>query len=209
MDMRKRALALVTTCCLLAAAPSAVAGGVEQLKAFLDGAKTGRATFRQVVVARGKPGGTPATGTFAFARPGKFRWSYETPYEQLIVGDGDRLWIYDRDLNQVIVRQLDRALGTSPAAILAGSNALESNFTIADGGEAAGLAFVDARPKSGDTGFEGVRIGFRDNLPRTMELRDTFGNVTTLTFGAFERNPTLDPDLLRFAPPKGADVVGE
>jgi len=191
------------------AASGADAAGMDQLRAFLDGAKSGRTTFRQVVAAKGRAAPQESAGTFAFARPGRFRWSYDKPFEQLIVGDGDKLWIYDRDLNQVIVRKLDRALGASPAALLAGSNALESNFDLADAGTADGLDFVDATPKAADTGFERVRIGFRDNLPRTMELRDTFGNVTTLTFGAFDRNPVLDPGLFRFVPPKGADVVGE
>jgi outer membrane lipoprotein carrier protein len=204
-----RALAAAVALGTSLAASGADAAGMDQLHAFLDSAKSGRTTFRQVVTGKGR--GTPqeSAGTFAFARPGRFRWSYDKPFEQLIVGDGDRLWIYDRDLNQVIVRKLDRALGASPAALLAGSNALESNFDLTDAGAADGLDFVDARPKSADTGFERVRIGFRDNLPRSMELRDTFGNVTTLSFGAFERNPSVDPGLFRFVPPKGADVVGE
>lgn len=190
-------------------APACVAGGIEQLRSFLDGARSGRASFTQTVVAKAGTVAKPATGTFSFMRPGRFRWAYEKPIEQLIVGDGDRLWIYDRDLNQVIVRKLDRALGTSPAAILAGDNALERNFTLLDGGTADGLEFVEARPRSADTGFEGVRIGFKDNLPRRMELRDAFGNVTTLVFSGFERNAAVDAALFRFAPPPGADVVGE
>jgi outer membrane lipoprotein carrier protein len=204
-----RALAVVAGLAALAAPSGAGAAGLDQLRAFLDGAKTGRATFRQVVAAKGRGAPQESEGTFTFARPGRFRWTYDKPFEQLIVGDGDRLWIYDRDLNQVIVRKLDRALGASPASLLAGSNALETNFDLVDAGTIDGLALVDAKPKAADTGFERVRIGFHDNLPRSMELRDTFGNVTTLSFGTFERNPALDPGLFRFAPPKGADVVGE
>jgi outer membrane lipoprotein carrier protein len=204
-----RAFVTVVGLGTLLSASEVGAAGLDQLRAFLDGAKSGRTTFRQVVAAKGRGAPQESAGTFAFARPGRFRWSYEKPFEQLIVGDGEKLWIYDRDLNQVIVRTLDRALGTSPAALLAGSNALEANFALADAGSADGLDFVDAKPKAADTGFERVRIGFRENLPRTMELRDTFGNVTTLSFGAFERNPSVDPGLFRFVPPKGADVVGE
>lgn len=204
-----RALAAFAGFAALATAVPAQAAGLDQLRAFLDGAKTGRATFRQVVVAKGRAAPQEAAGTFTFARPGRFRWAYDKPYEQLIVGDGQQLWIYDRDLNQVIVRKLDRALGANPAALLAGSNALESNFELADAGTSDGLDIVEAKPKAADTGFERVRIGFRENLPRAMELRDAFGNVTTLTFGAFERNPAVDPGLFRFVPPKGADVVGE
>jgi len=194
---------------LLGIAPAAGAAGTAQLRAFLDGAKVGKATFRQVVAA--KDGGRPreSSGTFSFARPGKFRWSYEKPVAQLIVGDGERVWVYDQDLNQVIVRKIDLALGASPAALLAGDNALEKNFEVTDAGTIDGLEYVDAKPRSPDSGFENVRIGFRDNLPRAMELKDAFGHVTTLTFGTFERNPALDAAQFRFAVPNGADVVGD
>ena len=185
------------------------ASGLEQLKAFVLGTKSGRATFKQEVAGKGSRGTAASTGTFIFQRPGKFRWTYEKPYEQLIVGDGGRLWIYDRDLNQVIVRKLDVALGASPAALLAGDNALEKSFDLSEGGKSEELELIDAKPKAPDSGFERVRIGFKDNLPRTMELKDTFGNVTSLTFGSFERNPVFDATQFRFVPPPGADVVGE
>jgi len=193
----------------LAAATAAHGAGLDQLHAFLSGAKTGKATFRQVVAPRGRSAPQESAGTFAFQRPGKFRWVYQRPYDQLLVGDGSKLWIYDRDLNQVIVRTLDVALGGSPAALLAGDNALEKNFTVTDAGRSEGLDFIDARPKEADSGFERVRIGFKDNLPRRMELTDAFGNLTTLDFGTFERNPALDAGQFRFVPPKGADVVGD
>jgi outer membrane lipoprotein carrier protein len=193
----------------LGIATAAHGAGLEELHAFLVGARTGSATFRQIVAPRGGGALQISTGTFTFERPGRFRWVYQQPYEQLIVGDGSKLWIYDRDLNQVIVRTLDVALGGSPAALLAGDNALEEHFTLRDAGSRDGLAYVDARPKTSDTGFEDVRIGFRDNLPRQMDLTDAFGNVTTLEFGMFERNRPVDPGLFRFVPPKGADVVGE
>jgi outer membrane lipoprotein carrier protein len=186
----------------------ASASGIDQLRAFVDGARTGKATFRQVVA--GKSGRVPqaSSGTFAFARPGKFRWSYDKPYAQLLVGDGDKLWIYDRDLNQVIIKKLDRALGATPAALLAGSNAFETNFVLIDGGNADGIEYVEAKPKSPDTGFDQIRIGFKENLPRTMELHDSFGQVTQLTFDTFERNPAIDLALFRFSTPPGADVIG-
>jgi outer membrane lipoprotein carrier protein len=136
-----------------------------------------------------------SNGTFSFQRPGKFRWTYERPIAQVIVGDGEKLWIYDKDLNQVIVRKLDRALGSTPAALLAGGGALESNFELTDGGTKDGLEYVEAKPKTPDTGFEAVRIGLAGNAPHAMELRDTFGNVTTLRFGAFERNVAQDANV--------------
>ncbi|HVS57439.1 MAG TPA: outer membrane lipoprotein chaperone LolA [Casimicrobiaceae bacterium] len=192
----------------IALASAAAASGIDQLRAFVDGARTGKATFRQVVA--GKSGRVPqaSSGTFAFARPGKFRWSYDKPYAQLLVGDGDKLWIYDRDLNQVIIKKLDRALGATPASLLAGSSAFETNFVLIDGGNSDGIEFVEAEPKSADTGFDHIRIGFKENLPRTMELHDSFGQLTQLTFDTFERNPAIDPALFRFSPPPGADVIG-
>lgn len=188
---------------------AAAADGLEQLKVFHSTTKSGKVAFRQVVVGKGDRGTKTSTGTFSFQRPGKFRWAYETPYEQLIVGDGDKLWVYDRDLNQVIVRKLDRALGSTPAALLSGDSALEKNFDLVNAGSVDGLDYVDAKPRAADTGFEYVRIGFANNLPRAMELKDAFGNVTTLRFEGFERNPSLEAGQFKFVPPKGADVVGE
>jgi outer membrane lipoprotein carrier protein len=185
------------------------ADGLAQLKTFHETTKSGKVTFQQAVTAKGQTGAKESTGTFSFQRPGKFRWTYEKPFEQVIVGDGDRLWIYDKDLNQVIVRKLDRALGSTPAALLAGGGALETNFELTDGGNHDGFEYVDAKPRTADTGFERVRIGLAGNAPRAMELKDTFGNVTTLRFGTFDRNVAQDASQFRFSPPPGADVVGE
>jgi len=192
---------------LLAASFVAHAGGIDELHAFLDGAKNGRATFKQTVVARSGRAPQTSSGTFAFLRPGKFRWSYDKPFEQLVVGDGAKVWVYDKDLNQVIVRALDAALGATPAALLAGDNALERNFTLVDGGNADGLAWVDATPKATESTFTKVRIGFKGALPRSMELTDAFGQTTRLAFDGFEKNVALGADMFRFTPPAGADVV--
>ncbi len=193
----------------LSVSAAAHADGLGQLKSFHETTKSGKTAFRQSVVPRGQTDPRESTGTFSFQRPGKFRWAYATPFEQLIVGDGERVWIYDRDLNQVIVRKLDRALGSTPAALLAGGGALEANFELTDGGRRDGLDFVEAKPRAADTGFERVRIGFANNLPRSMELKDTLGNVTTLRFETFERNSAQDAGQFRYVPPAGADVVGD
>ena len=207
--MRRLAVAALAAFAL-AGASAARADAIEQLKAFHTTTKSGKVAFRQIVIGRAQQGRQrESSGTFAFQRPGKFRWLYEKPYEQLIVGDGEKLWVYDRDLNQVIVRKLDAALGSTPAALLAGDSALEKNFELTDAGHGNGLDYVEAKPRSPDTGFARVKIGLSDNLPRSMELTDAFGNVTLLTFSRFERNPTLDPGLFRFVPPQGADVIGE
>ena len=190
---------------LIALAPLAAhADGIAQLKRFVGETRSMKASFSQVVTGRQTQ---TASGSMELSRPGKFRWSYEKPFEQLVVGDGAKVWVYDKDLNQVIVRPLDAALGATPAALLAGDNALERNFTLVDGGAADGLAWVEATPTSADSTFTKVRIGFRGQLPRAMELVDAFGQTTRLQFEAFERNVALPADLFRFAPPAGADVV--
>ncbi|MBI3141044.1 MAG: outer membrane lipoprotein chaperone LolA [Rhodocyclales bacterium] len=185
------------------------AAALDRLKSFVEGTKSARAAFTQTVVAKSGRKPQTAAGTMMFARPGKFRWVYDKPYYQLIVGDGEKLWIYDRDLNQVTAKKLSAALGTSPAALLAGDNALEKNFTLREGGESEGIEWVEAQPKAADASFESLRIGFAGDVLRAMELRDNFGQTTTLVFSQFERNPALPASLFRFVPPKGADVIGE
>lgn len=184
------------------------ASGLDQLKAFLETTKSANGIFVQSVTTKSGRKPQQSAGSFALARPGKFRWSYEKPYQQLLVSDGEKLWSYDPDLNQVTVRKLGKALGSSPAALLAGGD-LDSHFVLKEAGQAEGIEMVNATPKTTDGTFERVRIGFRDNLPRIMEIRDNFGQVTTLLFAEFHANPTLPKDQFKFTPPKGADVVGE
>ncbi|MBL8482399.1 MAG: outer membrane lipoprotein chaperone LolA [Rhodocyclaceae bacterium] len=190
-------------------AQAACAAALPQLKQFVESTRTGRANFTQVVQAKSGRKPQEASGQMAFERPGKFRWTYEKPYYQLLVGDGARLWIYDRDLNQVSVKKLGDALGTSPAALLAGRNELEKHFDLKEGGSDQGIDWVDAKPKGRESGFEWVRIGFADNDLRAMELRDQFGQTTRLDFQKFERNLKLDAAQFKFSPPAGADVVGD
>ena len=188
---------------------TATASGLDQLHAFLEGTQSAQGSFQQVVVNKDKRTTQTTAGTFAFQRPGKFRWTYDKPFDQVIVGDGEKVWVYDRDLNQVIVRKLDAALGATPAALLAGDNALERNFTLVAGGEGEGVQYVDATPKSAESQFTRIRLGFADNLPRRMQLTDAFGQTTELTFADMQRNPKLAVETFRFTPPKGADVVGQ
>lgn len=185
------------------------AAALDRLKAFVEGTKSGKAAFTQTVVAKSGRKPQTAAGTMMFLRPGKFRWVYDKPYYQLIVGDGEKLWIYDRDLNQVSAKKLSAALGSSPAALLAGDNALEQNFVLKEGGQSEGMEWLEARPKAEDGSFEFLRIGFAGDVPKAMELRDNFGQTTTIVFSRFERNPALPPGSFRFVPPKGADVIGE
>ncbi len=185
------------------------AAGIDMLRNFLQHTTTGKARFAQIIVDKNLKQLQQATGTMQFARPGKFRWEYEKPYEQLIVGDGSRLWVYDKDLNQVSVRKLDKALGESPAALLAGSNEIEKAYNLTNLGNQEGLDWLEAMPKSKENAFERVRLGFSRNGLEAMELRDQFGQVTVIKFAAVERNPKLSPDLFRFVPPSGADVIRE
>jgi outer membrane lipoprotein carrier protein len=187
----------------------AEAAALDKLKAFVEGTKSGRAVFTQSVASKSGRKPQLAAGTMLFHRPGKFRWTYDKPYYQLIVGDGEKLWIYDRDLNQVSVKKLSAALGSSPAALLAGNNELENNFALKEGGESDGVEWVDAQPRAADSSFEFLRIGFAGDALRAMELRDNFGQTTTIIFSQFERNPALPAGSFRFVPPKGADVLGE
>lgn len=200
--------ALLFLLAALLAAPAA-ASGVETLKALLDQTTSARARFAQMVLDRNLKVLQQATGTMQFSRPGRFRWEYHKPYEQTIVGDGTRLWIYDKELNQVTVRRLDRALGASPAALLAGSNAIEEGYTLANLGNQEGLDWLEAVPKTRDTAFERIRLGFTRTGLAAMELRDSFGQVTVIRFADLERNVKLPPETFTFTPPKGADVISE
>lgn len=196
---------------LLAALLPGAAGatGIDTLKALLEQTTTARAHFAQIVLDRNMKTLQQATGTMQFSRPGKFRWEYDRPHEQLIVGDGARVWLYDKDLNQVTVRRLDRALGTSPAALLAGSSDIEKDYTLTALGSRDGLEWLEAAPRTQDTAFERIRLGFGGSGLEAMELRDQFGQVTVIRFSTIERNIKLSNDVFRFTPPKGADVISE
>ena len=150
-----------------------------------------------------------ASGRMAFARPGKFRWDYTAPYEQVIVGDGVKLWLYDADLEQVTVKSLGDVIAGTPAALLAGDNSIEKYFTLKNAGEAGGLEWLEATPKNKDTSFERIRMGFKGDVLVQMELDDFFGQRTTLKLSRFVRNPTIAPSRFTFTPPKGADVIDE
>ena len=168
---------------------------------------TAKGTFTQRITSRTQKASQPASGEFVFARPGRFRWTYTKPYEQLLVADGEKLSIYDKDLNQVTVRKLGDALGSTPAAILFGSNDLDRTFELRDTGVRDGVAWLEATPKGRDTAFERISIGFRNGELAAMELRDALGQVTLLDFGNVERNPKVDASTFVFVPPKGADVL--
>ncbi len=193
---------------LLACMP-AVAGSIEKLHAFIEQTRSAKASFTQVVVDSNGAVQQQATGTVQFQRPGKFRWTYDKPYEQLIVGDGEKLWIFDKELNQVTRRNLDKALGSSPAALLAGADDVDRYFSLNAIGVKRKIDWLEVKPYDEDSLFEKVRMGFRGNTLEVMELYDHFGQKTTITLANLQRNPKSSPDLYTFTPPAGADVVSE
>lgn len=192
--------------CLPAAA---LAGAVDDFLAFTASSRTASARFEQQVLDRTGRQVERSTGTFAFARPGRFRWAYDKPASSLIVADGRSLWIHDEDLNQVSVRPMDRALSATPAALLAGEADVSAVFTLRESGASEGLRWLDAVPRERDTGFERVRIGMKGAVPAAMEFQDSLGGRTVLRFPEFRTGPRLDESLFRFTPPKGADVLDE
>ncbi len=198
------------TAVLFVLSSPAHAAATDKLKSFISSTRTAQAEFTQTVLDKNGKRIQSASGTMRFVRPGKFRWEYRQPYEQLIVGDGEKFWLYDADLNQVTVRKLDAALGSSPAALLSGNNEIERSFTLEEAGTKGGLEWLSATPKSTESSFSVIRMGFNGKSDLVgMELKDSFGNTTELRFSGMWRNPSLAPSLFKFTPPKGADVLGE
>jgi len=205
MTSRMKSLAA----CLALLPALAEAGAIDRLHRFLADTRTLKAEFAQAVLSQGGRKPQQSSGIVSLARPGKLRWEILKPYPQLMVGDGEKIWIFDAELQQVTVRQAGQAISGSPAALLAGNNDLERDFTLQEAGERDGLAWVEAVPKTGDTGFERIHIGFSGNDLKAMELRDSFGQTTLIRFSALQRNPALPPATFHFTPPAGVDVVGE
>jgi len=189
---------------------TAHSAATEKLKAFITATHSAQANFTQEVVDKNGKRIQSASGTMQFMRPGKFRWVYQKPYEQIIVGDGKKFWMYDVDLNQVTVKKLDAALGGSPAALLSGNNEIERDFSMKDKGEKDGLDWLEAKPKSAESNFAKVLMAFNSGAELVvMDLFDSFGHRTELRFSGLKKNPSLSPQLFNFVPPKGADVLGE
>ena len=199
---------LIAVVCLFVV-PFAEAAAVDKLHRFLDTMKTLRADFAQIVVAKNGKKSQQSSGVMMISRPGKFRWQIEKPYSQLLVGDGEKVWIYDQDLRQVTVKKVDAAIGSTPAALLVGGKTLEKNFTLREIGVRDGLEWLEAIPKTADSGFEKIQIGFSGNDVKAMELFDNFGQMTSLFFNNIDRNPQLAASLFAFKPPAGVDVLGD
>ena len=206
----KKTLNLAIFCLMNVGLPlSSHATALEQFKSFVANTKSAKGEFsqQQVKMQEGKAKlSKTALGSFMFARPGKFIWTYSKPYEQTLQTDGDQLFIYDKDLNQVTIKALGGALGASPAAILFGGSELEKNFTLKEVGVKQELEWLEAIPKAKDSQFEHIGIGMKDGMPVALELRDSFGQISLVTLKNVEKNPVFKVDQFKFIVPTGADV---
>jgi outer membrane lipoprotein carrier protein len=213
---KQRLRAVLWVCVLLLPCAQSVAGeGMDRLQAFFSEKGAMRAQFVQTVqgAAFAQPG--ESSGVLTMQRPGKFRWDYQKPYQQQIIADGKNLWIFDVDLDQVVVKPMDEALGDTPALLLSGDGSVSERFDIKEladlegNGREGDLLWVQLSPKQTDTGFQQMRLGFGERHLLKMELVDGFGQTTTMTFSNIEKGLELPADTFRFVPPEGVDVIGQ
>jgi outer membrane lipoprotein carrier protein len=198
-----RALAVMAC---LGFALGAQANGVDALRAFARDVQSARAAFTQTVVSPDGARKKQSSGRFEFARPNRFRFSYDKPYEQHIVADGQKVWLYDVDLNQVTVRAMSNAVGATPAALLAGA-ALDKEFELSPQPARDGLEWAQAIPRNQEGTIRAIRIGFKGASLAALEIVDSFGQRSMLRFTSVEPNVRVAEDRFQFVPPKGADVI--
>ena len=193
---------------LLCLAVPAAAQSIDRFHSYVLTTASAKGEFEQKVLDKSGKVVQESRGSFSFQRPGRFRWTYVKP-PQVIVGDGERVWIHDQDLNQVTVRRIARAIGATPAALLAGSSDIDKAFDLSEAGQKNGLDWLEAKPKEKEAGFDRIRLGLSSSGIEAMELTDHFGQTTLLRFSNLVRNPKLDAGTFRFSAPKGADVLGD
>ncbi|MBC8057740.1 MAG: outer membrane lipoprotein chaperone LolA [Rhizobiales bacterium] len=191
---------------LLLSAAIANADSVDTLRDFIRDVKTGRAQFTQTVTSPDGAKKKTSTGSFEFSRPNRFRFNYAKPFEQQIVADGQKVWIYDADLNQASSRKFSSALGATPAALLAGGS-LDKDFDLAPLPAKDGLEWVSATPKAKDGAFKSVRVGFRAKELAAVEIVDAFDQRSLLQFSQFAAGVVIPAETFQFKPPTGADVI--
>ena len=205
---------IFATLFIAATAQWASADGLKSLESFMQGTQAARADFSQVVTTPGKDGQAArqktSSGHFEFQRPGRFRFEYKKPFEQTIVADGQTLWFYDVDLNQVTQRPQAQALGSTPAALLASApdlRALRADFALESAPEHDGLQWVQATPKARDGQLQSVRVGLRGDQLEVLEILDSFGQRSVIRFARLQANPSLSAATFQFKPPAGVDVL--
>ncbi len=193
---------------------TAVAGAAQQrLNQFFKQVKSMRADFTQSVISDTRSSIDKSEGVLQMQRPGKFNWDYKLPYQQKIVADGKKLWIYDVEMEQVIVKRLDLVLGDTPAVLLSGDADITDKFIVTEitenvGGDAS-LFWLQLVPKQSEANFEKLLLAFSGSNLQIMELKDAFGQITRLTFSNLEQNPDIDPSVFSFSAPPGVDVIDE
>ncbi|MEZ5665687.1 MAG: outer membrane lipoprotein chaperone LolA [Burkholderiaceae bacterium] len=210
--MIRRFFMTVALSCL---ALTARADGLQHLERFLQDVRSGQAAFTQVVTSpkrTGEPVARSKTshGRFAFQRPGRFRFDYERPFEQTIVADGETLWLHDVDLEQVTARRQQDALGSTPAALIVSGTSLgelRTHFELQADGNADGLEWVKARPRQGDGQLQQVRVGFRQGELARLEIEDSLGQRSVLSFSDWQGNVALPAQRFQFQPPAGVSVI--
>jgi len=190
----------------LCAALAARADAVDTLRDFVRDVKSGRSAFSQTVTSTDGARKKTSSGQFEFLRPGRFRFNYTQPFEQLIVADGVKVWIYDVDLNQASSRKLAQALGATPAALLTGAS-LDTDFVLTPQPAKDGLDWALATPKAKDGPFQSMRVGFKGRELQAVDIVDSFGQRSLLQFSRFEANVALDAARFHYTPPAGADVI--
>jgi len=200
----------IRACTLLLFIPAAghAAQSPDYFTEFFTDLQTLQADFDQQVLDGNRQLLQSSQGHMWIKRPGRFRWDYETPYRQQLVADGEHLWSYDEDLEQVTVQPASEVLTSTPAVLLSGDKPLELLFSIEDTSTAAGEQQVTLVPKSDDSNVTRLHVHFSGKLLTRIDAEDSFGNTTQFSFTRLERNPELDESIFTFTPPAGADVVG-
>mgnify|MGYP006204760059 CR=1 FL=1 len=206
---------LITTAALALTAFTAQADGLKDLEKFLREVNSAQASFTQVVTSPKRTSETVArsktsSGRFEFLRPNRFRFEYTKPFEQTIVADGQTLWLYDVDLNQVTARKQQEVLGSTPAALIAAGTdlrALSEVFDLKAAPAQDGMEWLEARPRSKDGQLQSVRVGFRQGQLTALEIADSLGQRSVLTFSQWQGNAPLTAERFRFQAPAGADVI--
>ncbi len=182
---------------------------IQDLRALVERTKSLEAEFDQAVEGEHKKQILRSSGRLVLQRPGRFRWDYEKPYPQQIVADGERIWIYDTELEQVTVRPLAEALGSAPSLLLSGGIDLDASFSYRALKRSGDAGWVELTPKEADSNFEKIRLGFVAGKLESMELEDSFGQITRFLFSAVKVDPEVNPRMFQFVPPPGVDVIGQ
>jgi outer membrane lipoprotein carrier protein len=203
---------LIAVCAL--SMPARALNGLESLENFVKTVKSGKSEFQQTVTSPARAGEAPrvknSSGIFEFQRPGRFKFQYKKPFEQLILADGTSLWIYDADLNQASQRKQSAAFANTPAALIASAtdlSALRNEFTLENAPEKDGLVWVSAKPKAADSTLQTVRIGFRSDALAQLDITDSFGQRSLINFAAMQINSSLPASSFQFTLPKGAELL--